>query len=291
MGFSDKLKSSISNVKSSAKYIADQTVSGLNNVVFNQPPNGANAGQANPEVANTEAANNSQPAVNTPVNSEVADASNPVPAANNPGPAKTFKSIREESKALKAPLEGAIARYGVIYVGGLKQYPKRKIGEIGLNIMPDRFVFTKTSSTKDWFDRVEIPYNKVHKIEIVERTITNAEAFLGSSSGLASMNQKNNLEFLFDDEEGTETMLRVEMLTGVSIYAQAGKCREFMDVLRQNKIFGKFKSAQPAAPAPQQTGGGEDVIEKIKKLSELKEMGILSEEEFNAKKSELLLKI
>lgn len=34
-----------------------------------------------------------------------------------------------------------------------------------------------------------------------------------------------------------------------------------------------------------------DVIEQIKKLSELKEMGILSEEEFNAKKSELLSRI
>ena len=60
-----------------------------------------------------------------------------------------------------------------------------------------------------------------------------------------------------------------------------------MDVLRQNGILKKFKGEGAPAAAPQ----GDDVIAQIEKLSKLKESGILSEDEFNAKKAELLAKL
>ena len=63
-----------------------------------------------------------------------------------------MKANSDENKALKQPLEGAIIRYEVIYLGGLPQYPKAKHGSaVGLNIMSDKFVFTKTGTSKDWF--------------------------------------------------------------------------------------------------------------------------------------------
>lgn len=81
-------------------------------------------------------------------------------------------------------------------------------------------------------------------------------------------------------------MTRVEMLTGVSVYGQAQKCRELLDLLRENKILGKLNkdASRPAAPA-------DDPLEQLKKLNALKEAGILSDEEFNAKKAELLSKV
>ena len=39
------------------------------------------------------------------------------------------------------------------------------------------------------------------------------------------------------------------------------------------------------------TNNSNDVLDQIKKLSELKDAGILSEEEFNSKKTELLSKL
>ena len=88
------------------------------------------------------------------------------------------------------------------------------------------------------------------------------------------------------DDEGNELMTRVEMLTGVSVYGQAQKCRELLDLLRENKILGRLNkdTSKPAAPA-------DDPLEQLKKLNALKEAGILSDEEFNAKKAELLSKI
>ncbi|MGZ8897898.1 MAG: SHOCT domain-containing protein [Halobacteriota archaeon] len=49
----------------------------------------------------------------------------------------------------------------------------------------------------------------------------------------------------------------------------------------------------PAAPAPQeeQASGSADVTEQIKKLAELRDQGILTEEEFQVKKKELLAKL
>jgi len=49
----------------------------------------------------------------------------------------------------------------------------------------------------------------------------------------------------------------------------------------------------PAAPAPQeeQASGSADVTEQIKKLAELRDQGILTDEEFQVKKKELLAKL
>ena len=201
-----------------------------------------------------------------------------------------MKANSEENKALKQPLEGAIIRYEVIYLGGLPEYPKAKHGcALGLNIMQDKFIFTKTATSKEWFAGYEIPFDKITELTIEKRTISNTEMFLGGGND-PNQQQENNICIAFELEDGTELMLRVEMLTGVTIYGQATKCREFMDVLRQNGILKIFKQNKPAeAPAAQ--AAQPDVLGQIEKLASLKAAGILTEEEFNQKKAELLAKL
>lgn len=203
---------------------------------------------------------------------------------------ESLKKSSEESKELKAPMEGAIVRYGVIYHGGLSQYNNVKhSGEIGLNIMPDSFSLNKTFTSKDWFDDISIPYSSVRKFELAKRQVTNADWLLSSSSSdMKAMEQENNIHITFDDDNGNEVLLRLEMLTGVSIYGQAVKCREMLDTLRQNGIL-KLLSKEEKAVVSQPTGN--DIIDQIEKLSKLKESGILTEEEFNTKKAGLLEKL
>jgi hypothetical protein len=55
--------------------------------------------------------------------------------------------------------------------------------------------------------------------------------------------------------------------------------------------MGVGRPAAAAAPAPAAAPAAEDPIEKIRKLEELKNQGILTEEEFAAKKTELLAEI
>lgn len=200
-----------------------------------------------------------------------------------------FKKHNEETKKLKEPVEGAIKRYEITYAGGLAQYPKQKIGAIGLNILEDCFCLKPTGTTIDWFEEMTIPYAKISKLQIVKRKVNNAEWLLSSSgSDMKAMEQENIIEISYKDIDDKNQVIRLEMLTGVSIYGQAGKCVEFMDVLRQNNILEKFADGEKK----QESNGGQvDVLAQIEKLAKLKESGILTEEEFVQKKTELLAKL
>lgn len=203
-----------------------------------------------------------------------------------------IKENSKENKELKQALDGAIKRYEVIYISGLPEYPKVKHGNaIGMNIMPDRFIFTKTSTSKDWFKGYEITYESILDLKIEKRTISTAEILLGAGDS-ANQQQENVICIIFTSDEGIELTLRVEMLTGVTIFNQAAKCREFMDILRQNRILKMIQGKAETETGNAKDGSGTiDVFEQLEKLASLKEKGILSDEEFQKKKEELLAKI
>ncbi len=187
-----------------------------------------------------------------------------------------------EKKAAAAPLDGAIIRYAVVYLGGLAKYPKKLTGEIGMNIMPDRFYFRPLPTTKMEED-FEIPYSAVERFELKRHQITNTEMMLSNSGDLKSLEQENNIEITYR-EDGKKIVLRLEMLTGITLYGQAGKCREMMDILRQHDILDKLqKDTQQPAPS-----AAVSAADELKKYKELLDMGILTQEEFDAKKKQLL---
>ena len=131
-----------------------------------------------------------------------------------------------------------------------------------------------------------IPYDKVVKFEIVKRQVSTTEALLSSNGETQSLEQLNNIQITHVDEDGNELMTRVEMLTGVTVYGQAEKCRELLDLLREKKILGKLNKDTQKTAAP-----ADDPLEQLKKLNALKDAGVISEEEFNEKKAALLAKI
>ena len=203
---------------------------------------------------------------------------------------ESFKDYTREGKELKKPLEGAIIRYEVIYKGGLPEYPKAKSGAIGMNIMEDRFSFIKTNGSKDWFENFDILYSTITDLHIEKRMISTGEMLLGGGDD-PNQQQENNICITFETEDGRELMLRVEMLTGVTIYGQAGKCREFMDILRQNSILKKFKGESTNTAQAAKSTDTPDILSQIEKLSALKDAGILTEEEFTEKKTLLLSRL
>lgn len=202
----------------------------------------------------------------------------------------SFKEYQKENKELKQALEGALARYEVTYVGGLPQYPKVKMGSasIGLNIMENQFAFRKTGNSKDWFNDFDIPYDSVLDLHIEKRTITTAEVFLGAGND-ANQEQENVICIIFKADTGEELTLRVEMLTGFTIYRQAEKCREFIALLRQHGILQRLEQKKDADSSG--GNGGSDILSQIEKLASLRDAGILTDEEFQDKKKALLSKI
>lgn len=205
---------------------------------------------------------------------------------------KSYAESKAESNEAKAPVEGAIIKYEVTYKGGFPKKPQKKSDAVwfGLNIMEDSFIFKpELQAKKDWFgeENFVIPYDKVTKFEIVKRQVSMTEAMLSSNGDTKSLEQMNNINISYLDDEGAEQMARVEMLTGTSIYGQAAKCQELVDLLREKKILSKLNKEK--SQSVQSTG--DDVLAQIEKLASLKEKGLLSEDEFNQKKATLLEKL
>lgn len=200
---------------------------------------------------------------------------------------ENMKAYKEETNALKAPLEGAYIRYEVTYVGGLEDIPKRKAGAIGMNVMPDRFAFRVTITTKDWFYDFDIPYERVLDINIEKRTISTSEMLLGAGDS-ANQEQENVIAIEYKDELGVTQTLRVEMLTGTTIFNQAAKCKEFMSLLKKYDLYDKLKKGANGGVQQIQITQQVDVVEQLEKLAKLKDAGVLTEEEFAKKKAELL---
>ena len=185
----------------------------------------------------------------------------------------------------------ALATYKVAYKGGHPDLPKAKIGEIRMVLTPDSFQFNPTIGSKKFWKQLTIPYSVINDVTIVARQVS---TFEGLAGGLDSrqLNQDNNVHVDYLDPSGNEVLLRFEMITGVTVMGQAVKCREFQDRMRNLGIRKRFRQPQgPSAPAVAAAPAKEDVLDQLKKLAELRDAGVLSEEEFSAKKADLLARL
>jgi hypothetical protein len=176
---------------------------------------------------------------------------------------------------------GPLESYDVTYKGGLLDLPKSKVGKIKMEIYPDRFMFLPTLGSKKFWPELNIPHNTISDLKIVERTVSTFEGLAGGINS-RQLNQKNNIQITYAEAAG-DSMLRLEMLSGVTVMGQANKCNELEDRLRTLHIREKFVASVPAASAE---GGG--LVEELGRLASLRESDILTEEEFVAAKARLL---
>jgi hypothetical protein len=184
--------------------------------------------------------------------------------------------------------DGSIESYSVVYKGGHPDYPKEKAGGIEFKFFDDRFEFSPTLGTKSWFKGLVIPFNRIHSLDVVERQVGSVEGLLGGLNS-RQLNQPNNIHIRYDTDDGKEILLRLEMLTGVTVMGQAKKCQEFFDRIRNHGIREKFQQPMPSTESGRITG--DDIPTQIEKLAALREKGILTKEEFDKKKSDLLAKM
>jgi hypothetical protein len=183
--------------------------------------------------------------------------------------------------------EGLIESYGVIYKGGHPHYPKEKNGEIEFKVFEDRFEFHSTMGTKNWFNGITIPITKISDLQIVQRQIGSFEGLLGGLNS-RQLNQANNIHISYESELGEKILIRLEMLSGVTVMGQAKKCLEFEDRLRVYHIREKFVAESTKAS---ENKNDIDIPSQIEKLAALLDKGIISQQEFDLKKTDLLSKM
>lgn len=125
--------------------------------------------------------------------------------------------------------------------------------------------------------------------KITTRSLSIAEEIL-SLKDISLMKTDNNIEITYRDTGNKKHIVRLQMLTGITPVGQANKCRELLDFLNSEDAFASNKEKN-SKETQQTVANKDDVITQIKKLNELKEVGALSEDEYQRKKEELLQKI
>ena len=96
---------------------------------------------------------------------------------------------------------------------------------------------------------------------------------------ILSFNKKNEIIYYYDEVELSQEEASSLILE---------KTRNIVDIYENKDNTFKLVEEKKEAPTSDNT---EDVFAKIEKLNRLKEMGAITEEEYNSKKSELLAKI
>lgn len=175
------------------------------------------------------------------------------------------------------PLEA----YHVNYRGGLPQLPKAKAGKIVFEIHPSYFRLKPASGSKGFWALLDIPFAAISEFEIVERNVSSFEAIAGGLNS-RQLNQKNNIHISYAGSEG-QTLLRLEMISGVTVMGQAKKCAELADRLRNLRIREQFETSSLVIKENRSS-----LADELDKLASLKANGVLSEEEFIAAKARLL---
>ena len=147
--------------------------------------------------------------------------------------------IRDKEETRRKIEGGFLKKYSVLYLGGFPGYTSNLYN---VNLIVKKDCFLIESDIKQRPINFCIDYSRVSNVEIVARQVSTIESVLG---GLDSrqLNQDNNIHITYTDENGLELVVRLEMITGVSVMGQARECREFMDLLRINGIPKLFQGA------------------------------------------------
>ncbi|WP_222853778.1 SHOCT domain-containing protein [Fodinicola acaciae] len=190
---------------------------------------------------------------------------------------------KKEETTGDVPLE----TYKVVYKGGLASLPKAKAGEIKFHLMSDEFRLEPTVGSRSYWNLLRIPYQAVNDLRFVVRQVSTVESLMSGVAGQpdSDLAQANNIHLDYVDDAGVQVLLRLEMLTGLTVMGQAKKCRELDDRLRVHGIRSKFR----VQPAP--AGGGGDIAGQIAQLAALRDQGVLTPQEFDTKKAELLRRL
>jgi len=175
--------------------------------------------------------------------------------------------------------EEPIATFWVSYKGGHPNYPTEKLGAINLELFDDRFEFHPSLwplETVSWFKGLLIPFDRVLSIGFQQ------------TMGSLVLSVENTIVIVYSFKSGREVSVRFQ-ISAITVYGQEKKCRELKDLMRNHGIFAKF-SGQPK-PVAKHIVSAEDIPSQIEKLSTLRDKGIVSPDEFEKKKAELLARM
>lgn len=161
-----------------------------------------------------------------------------------------------------------IKAWPVRYASGLATV-SRSSGKITMQLTTKGFRFAGTNFP-DWW----IPHSSIISLELK----TGYVSFWRLS--LDDLKNEKLIQIIFTDQSQGRTILTIEMALSAMGTNNYRACKELIALMNTHGIFNQFQSAQPTSPT--------DIPAQIKQLAELRDAGVLTEDEFQSKKTELL---
>lgn len=172
-----------------------------------------------------------------------------------------------------SPPPDYIKKFEMQYDFGYPNYCYEKLKKINFFIMEDRFIIKAREDTQGSeypFDPIEIPFSSVSDVEYVEYHATSTRFFHGIEMKIMI--------------NGVECIIGLKTAS-IVIEKTLRQCQEFISYLRTNNYYAKFKKQDQKATSK------DDIFTAIEKLGYLYRQGVLTFDEFQSKKEELLKRI
>ena len=171
---------------------------------------------------------------------------------------------------------GALLRqYRVNYVSGLKQFPKIR-RKLSLLLYAEGFAISGKAFPFIW-----IPYQSV-----VDFKLSNGYGSYWSYAGVSDALYEKMIHIGYSAQNKESIYLILEMAVSCFQMANYKASSELLSFVNTSGISARFHVNKPV---PQDQNA--DIYSQIEKLAELHHAGILTDEEFTAKKAELLKRI
>ena len=174
------------------------------------------------------------------------------------------------AKKLLATNEEVVFNQWATYRGGVAGYPSAASSYGMAVVLSKSFAFYDNQVT------VKIPYANVLEIKLDNFQVGAVRGVLASGAVALQLQQTQNILCIrYKDEKGVEREARFQVNGSATIPGEAERARELLNYLLEFK--GNFAS-----------NAASDPIARLEKLKALKDQGVISEAEFQAKKSKLL---
>ena len=160
----------------------------------------------------------------------------------------------------------------VKYTSGLSNLSKATKA-ITMELFSEGFRFYGNNFPELW-----IPHSSVSEFKISRDGLS-----LWKSSTVSYFDERM-IDIFYLNNEGEKVTIKVEIPPPPFIFVPFTVREELKAVMNEHNIFDKFASAQVANPS-------DEILSQIEKLAEMHKSGILTDEEFQAKKAELLSRI
>jgi Short C-terminal domain len=180
---------------------------------------------------------------------------------------------------IKSNQNKIVAQQNASYRGGYPGFPK-SADKYGIAYILDESV-AFIDDQVSWL----VSHNKIIKAELDFFQVRGTRAFLGGANMTRTLQEvKNTVAVTYVDDENVERIIKFQIHGAATIPGEGVKAQEFLNQLLTFK--GNFSQ-----PLQKDSVNSIDPLETLKKLQELRQMGALSESEFDEKKQEILKRL